>query len=117
MTVKTIFSTEGEQYFRDKERSFLKNLNINDYMIVATGEGMPCFFDNMQIMLRKGVCIYLNRDKKLVIDRLLKHKERRPLIAAMNGEELEKYYDIKLRNVSLIISYHYYMPAMPMHKR
>lgn len=96
LTVKEIFEQKGEDYFREQEKEFIEQLDINDNLIVSTGGGAPCFFNNMQLMNEKGLTIYLNRNKEKTIWRLLKGQYKRPLIAQLNQEELEKFYDEKL---------------------
>ena len=96
LTVKEIFEQKGENYFRVKEKEFIEQLDPTENLIVSTGGGAPCFFNNMQLMNEKGLTIYLNRNKEKTIWRLLKGQYKRPLIANLSAEELEKFYDEKL---------------------
>ncbi|MBK6276498.1 MAG: shikimate kinase [Saprospirales bacterium] len=96
LTVKEIFEQKGENYFREKEKEFIEQLEPTENLIVSTGGGAPCFFNNMQLMNEKGLTIYLNRNKEKTIWRLLKGQYKRPLIANLSAEELEKFYDEKL---------------------
>src|SRR5205814_7849500 len=43
VTIKEIFATNGEEYFREKERDALHKLSAYDNIIIATGGGTPCF--------------------------------------------------------------------------
>jgi shikimate kinase len=96
LTVKEIFEQKGEEYFRKQEQLFLEQLNPQQNIVVSTGGGAPCFFDNMDVMNKKGLTVYLNRNKEKTIWRLLKGQYKRPLIAHLNKEELENFYDEKL---------------------
>ena len=96
LSIKEIFEQKGEDYFRNQEKLFLQELDTEQNLVVSTGGGMPCFFDNMDIMNEKGLTIYLNRNKEKTIWRLLKGQHKRPLIANLNQEELEKFYDERL---------------------
>lgn len=90
-TVPQIFAEEGEAEFRRKERKALQELSeIND-VIIATGGGAPCFFDNIDLMNRTGITIYLNISPKILAERLLKSKTDRPLIRGKSEEELVKF--------------------------
>ncbi|HRB93362.1 MAG TPA: shikimate kinase, partial [Chitinophagales bacterium] len=62
----------------------------------STGGGVPCFYNNMDLMNEKGLTIYLNRSKLLTIPRLIKGKHKRPLIADLTEQELEQFYDERL---------------------
>lgn len=98
LTVKEIFEQKGEAYFRQKEKEIIHALDSSENRIVSTGGGAPCFFDNMDVMNEKGLTIYLNRTKKLVIYRLLKGQHKRPLLTGLSAEELEKFYDERLES-------------------
>ncbi|MBK9328305.1 MAG: shikimate kinase [Sphingobacteriales bacterium] len=96
LTVKEILEQKGEAYFRQREREIILALDSSENRIVSTGGGAPCFFDNMDLMNEKGLTIYLNRTKKLVVYRLLKGQHKRPLLTGLSTEELEKFYDERL---------------------
>lgn len=95
-SVKEIFETKGESYFREQERSFLEQLDNSQNLIVATGGGAPCFFDNMELMNDKGWTLYLNRSKDIVLAQLLKGIDKRPLLMGKSPEEVEAFYTEKL---------------------
>lgn len=98
LTVKEIFEKKGEDYFRQKEKEFINQLDKNTNLVVSTGGGAPCFFDNMDVMNEKGLTIYLNRSKEKVIWRLLKGQYKRPLIADLTSEALSAFYDERLES-------------------
>ncbi len=98
LTIKEIFEQKGEDYFRQAEKDFIHQLDTGQNLVISTGGGAPCFFDNMEVMNEKGLTIYLNRNKEKVILRLLKGQYKRPLIAHLNPEELEKFYDERLES-------------------
>lgn len=96
MTIKEIFATEGEAYFRDKEREVLHALTGFGNMIIATGGGTPCFHDNMQWMNDHGITIWIDEIVEVLAERLKKEKEHRPLIKDLTDEELLHFLAIKL---------------------
>lgn len=87
-TVPAIFAEEGEQEFRNKERNALLEVSQFEDIIVGTGGGAPCFFDNMEVMNNSGVTVYIAPDTPVLAARLLKSKTERPLIAGKSHEEL-----------------------------
>lgn len=95
-SVKQIFEDSGESYFRNLENKFLLELNSENNIIISTGGGVPCFYNNMQLMNDKGITIYLNRDKELVLSRLKKGIAKRPLLQGLSEEQLAEFYDNKL---------------------
>jgi shikimate kinase len=87
-TVPQIFAEEGEAEFRIKERSALEELSEFTDIVIATGGGAPCFFDNIGLMNRTGKTVFLNIDPEILAERLLKSKTERPLIKGKSKEEL-----------------------------
>ncbi len=87
-TVPAIFAEEGEKGFREKERTALLEVSQFENVMVGTGGGAPCFFDNMEVMNKNGVTIYIAPDTDILATRLLKSKTERPLIAGKSREEL-----------------------------
>ncbi len=99
-TVPQIFAEEGEAEFRKKEQKALQELSEFTNIIIATGGGAPCFFDNMDLMNKTGKTIYMNIDPAILADRLLKSKTERPLIKGKSRDELVRFIDetLKKRN-------------------
>ena len=99
-TIPQIFAEEGETEFRKKERKALEELAEFTDIVIATGGGAPCFFDNINFMNKSGKTIYLNIDPKILAYRLLKSKTERPLIKGKSKDELVAFIDdtLKKRN-------------------
>ena len=99
-TIPQIFAEEGEAEFRKKERKALEELAEFTDIVIATGGGAPCFFDNINFMNKSGKTIYLNIDPKILANRLLKSKTERPLIKGKSKDELVAFIDdtLKKRN-------------------
>ena len=57
-------------------------------VVISTGGGTPCFFDNMEFMNSKGSVVFLDVDVKVLFRRLKVAKQQRPLLAQKNDEEL-----------------------------
>ncbi len=92
-TIPQIFAEEGEDAFRRKERKVLEEVSAFDDVIVATGGGAPCFFDNMELMNNTGFCIFLDVAPKSLVSRLIHAKTERPLIKGKTPEELQQFID------------------------
>ena len=92
-TIPQIFAEEGEEGFRRKERKILEEVSAFDDVIVATGGGAPCFFDNMDLMNNSGFCIFLDVNKESLVSRLIHAKIERPLIKGKTQEELENFIE------------------------
>jgi shikimate kinase len=96
-TVPQIFAEEGEEEFRKKERKALEELSEVTGVVIATGGGAPCFFDNMELMNRSGETVYLNIAPEILAERLKKSKTDRPLIKGKSRKELKQFIDETLK--------------------
>ena len=97
LTIKEIFETEGEAYFRNKERDALHNLASYQNIIVATGGGTPCFHNNMQWMNENGNTVWIDEPVEVLAKRLEPEKAHRPLIKNLNDNELKDFLSNKLK--------------------
>lgn len=92
MKIEEIFAQFGEEYFRKEERRQLIELcETAEDCVISTGGGTPCYQDNMEIMKRYGLTIYIHLEKTILISRLLSSKKKRPLIQSMTEEELREF--------------------------
>lgn len=87
-TVSQLFQDIGESEFRKIESSVLKEVGEFENVVISTGGGTPCFFDNMEYMNKAGTTVYLNAAPEALAVRLNTCKEKRPLIKDKNEEEL-----------------------------
>jgi len=95
-SVPAIFAEEGEERFREKERISLLEVSQFENVVVGTGGGAPCFFDNMDVMNNNGVTVYIAPDTEILATRLLKSKTERPLIVGKSREELISFINTLL---------------------
>ena len=87
-TITEIFENKGEKKFRIVEKESLMEVCKKDNLVIATGGGTPCFFDNMQKILGSGKAIYLKIEIEDLLERLETEKSQRPLIANKSAKEL-----------------------------
>ncbi len=98
VTIAQLFAQRGEGYFRELENKAIKELALKDETVIATGGGSPCFFDNMEIINKAGLSIYLRISSKELAKRLKNEQEKRPLIAGKNAQELFQFIDSTIKN-------------------
>ena len=110
--ITEIFDKKGEQYFRDLEKESLNEICKMDNMVLASGGGTPCFSDNKQTMLVKGICIYLKMESEDLAERLYKEKNNRPLIKNLSSKDLVDFISEKLMEREVFYKKaHYILPA------
>jgi shikimate kinase len=96
-SVQQLFHDKGEEYFRVKEHEVLEALaEDHDDVIISTGGGAPCFFNNIDFMKSQGKVIWLNASVDTLVQRLLKEKHSRPLIKNISDVELKQFIVKKL---------------------
>jgi shikimate kinase len=72
-SINDIFRTDGEPYFREVESRVLHTIPPNSRLVVATGGGMPCFYDNMAYIKSCGFSIFLDVSPEQLLERMLRH--------------------------------------------
>lgn len=88
-TIAEIFKYKGEDYFRQVENKMLKRIKSNQKLLIATGGGVPCFFDNMDFIKANGTSIFLNVQPEDLLKRIQKSEtNNRPLIDKKKAEEM-----------------------------
>ena len=88
-TVSQIFAEKGEEGFRKIERNLLHEVAAFEDVLVSTGGGTPCFFDNMDYMNACGATIYLKVSVEELARRLEVCKRTRPVLRDFIAESLE----------------------------
>ena len=88
MGINKIFKEKGESYFRIQENKYLLELikNKNSY-IISCGGGTPFFLNNMEIMNKNGITIYLKRDSDFLYNYLSKSILKRPVFNSLRSKE------------------------------
>jgi shikimate kinase len=95
-SVARIFSEQGEENFRKLEKQILSEIIDNEPSVISTGGGMPCFFDNMDVMNGMAVTVYLDVSPEKLFE-YLKNDKKRPLVQGKTSEELMNYINSSLK--------------------
>lgn len=90
-SVSQLFATRGEEGFRRIEQNMLHEVAEFENVVISAGGGTPCFFDNMQYMNQQGLTVYLKASPETLRTHLRMGKQKRPLIAQKNDEELDAF--------------------------
>lgn len=89
-SVSEVFKTKGEIYFRKQEALYLREqLQSKENIILSVGGGTPCYSNNMDAILNEpnAKSIYLKASIPTLIEKLMRKKATRPLIAHIETEE------------------------------
>lgn len=97
-TIPEIFQEKGEGYFREVESRILHQTRPDQWLVVATGGGAPCFFDNMDFIKASGLSVFINVPPAELAQRILLHgKDDRPLLSGVTQLEHELEERLRLR--------------------
>lgn len=95
-SINEIFRDKGESWFRDMEADVLRATVMYPNAVIACGGGTPCYFNNMQWMMARGITIYMQQPVDRLFGRLKSRKAKRPLIAHLDDAALKVYIIEKL---------------------
>jgi shikimate kinase len=96
--VHDIFREDGEDRFREMEHHMLISLMNRDNIVISTGGGTPCNYNNMQLMNENGLTIYLKMSANTLVNRLRNAKSERPMLAGKSAEDLYGFIVSHLEN-------------------
>ncbi len=93
MSIAKIFEEKGEVYFRLIENKYLKEILAKDEdFILALGGGTPCYANNMDAINKTdAISIYLNGSTATMIERLIRKKAKRPLVASLSDDKIPEF--------------------------
>ena len=85
-SVNEIFAHYGENHFRKLEADFLREIaeTHEENLIIATGGGVACKEENLEVMLQSGVVVYLAG------------QHSRPLIQNKTPQQIAEFIDTTL---------------------
>jgi len=85
--VSEIFNSEGEQVFRALERNALLELTELNHCVISLGGGTIANEENCQLVLQKGVLVYLKLSPEEIIQRV-QYRSDRPMLKDEHGNQL-----------------------------
>lgn len=95
-TVRELFVERGEEEFRRIEQRILHEVGEFENVIISTGGGAPCFFDNMDYMNRMGDTVFLEVSVERLFQRLKSAKSTRPVLMDKTDGELREFISLTL---------------------
>jgi len=99
LTIARIFEQKGETEFREIESKCLHEVGEFENIVIGTGGGTPCFFDNMEFMNRNGDTIYLRLTAEHLAARLSTTKAGvRPILQNKSEDELLQFIKDNLKH-------------------
>jgi len=95
-SIAEIFTSEGEEHFRMQEKEVLHIITeSHESFVMACGGGSPCYFNNIEYMHQAGTTVWINAPLEVLFHRLVKEKDKRPLIKELSDEQLKSFISKK----------------------
>ncbi len=96
-TIQQIFTVQGEAAFRELELQLLKQIiTSNSKAVVALGGGTVCNEENLELLKKNGLLVYIQLPATELAHRLENQSSERPLLAGLRGEALLAAIEQKL---------------------
>jgi shikimate kinase len=83
MSIPEIFDEHGEKKFREAETEVLRRVRTEEQTIIITGGGIVLRNENVEILKRLGVIVWLDGDEETLFTRASR-KRNRPLLQTKN---------------------------------
>ena len=83
MSIPEIFAEYGEKQFREAETEALRHVRTEEQTIIITGGGIVLRKENVEILKRLGVIVWLDGDEETHFARTSR-KQNRPLLQTKN---------------------------------
>ena len=92
-SIEELFKSKRELYFRKLENEILVEiLNIKESLILSTGGGTPCYYNNIEIMNSSDtISVYLKASIETLYARLVLEKSKRPLLSNFENSDLKEF--------------------------
>jgi shikimate kinase len=83
MSIAEIFAKHGEDKFRAAETEALRRIRTEEQTIIIAGGGIVLRQENLQILRKQAVIVWLDADEETLFARVFR-KQDRPLLQAKN---------------------------------
>lgn len=95
-SIPIFFKRYGEEAFRKLEQKLLHTTADEDNIVISTGGGTPCHFDNIDWINQHGKSVYFDVSVETILRRAAVSKKPRPILAGMTEEERAQYIQRQL---------------------
>lgn len=91
MSIREMFEKKGESYFRNLEKEALKYFSQKEIPhLIICGGGTSCSTENRKRMKETGKIILIECETPILLERLRKEKEERPLLMHISDDDMEE---------------------------
>ena len=91
ISVWDFFNKYDEPLYRKLESEVLKTTESLENVVVSTGGGTACYFDNMEWMNQHGLTVFMRISPAAAVDRVIHSRHKRPLAEGKTEAELTEF--------------------------
>ena len=91
ISVNDFFNKYDEPLYRKLESAVLKETETLEKVVVSTGGGTACYFDNMDWMNSHGLTVFMRISPEAAVDRVIHSRHKRPLVEGKSEAELAEF--------------------------
>ena len=91
ISVNDFFNKYDEPLYRKLESEVLKATESLEHVVVSTGGGTACYFDNMEWMNQHGLTVFMRISPQAAVDRVIHSRHKLPLAEGKSEEELTEF--------------------------
>jgi len=96
-SIPRFFDHFGEKRFREFEYRCLKEIiKDHDHAVISTGGGTACFNDNISLMNKEGITVYIKMHPKSLALRLNRARRLRPVVRDIKNSDMQKFIEEQL---------------------
>lgn len=88
ISIRDFFRKYDEKAFRKLEHDLLEQTIHHDDVVYSMGGGTPCFYDNMELLKKYGLTIYIKMPPVSLFQRLQAARKQRPVLHEMSSDSL-----------------------------
>lgn len=92
MTISQMFDLYGEDYFRDREHTAMRELSSRKNIIISSGGGALTYQRNVAVVREAASIVYIQAEFFVCYHRIAEDT-RRPLVMSNTRESLEALYN------------------------
>lgn len=86
--ISEIFERKGELYFRELEKDALAKTFEMKETVIACGGGTPAYENNMDLIQKNGLSVYLKTSASFILSRLESGNRHRPMFKGLDKNEI-----------------------------
>ena len=96
-SIPRFFDHFGEKRFREFEHQCLKEIIVEHAeAVISTGGGTACFKNNISLMNKEGITVYIKMHPKSLALRLNQARRLRPVVRDIKNSDMQKFIEEQL---------------------